>query len=75
MDSELHMRYRDCTVEEQIHLSQPAGHIFLLVHSRIRFAFQAARAHCWLMYNFSSASIPESVSAGVLSIGSFPSLY
>ncbi|KAK4830147.1 hypothetical protein QYF61_008635 [Mycteria americana] len=40
---------------------------------RIRLAFWAASAHCWVMLSFSSTNIPKSFSSGLLSIHSPPS--
>jgi len=47
----------------------------LLMEFRIPLAFQAAGAHCWLMFSFSSVRTPKSFSAGLFSRSSSPSLY
>ena len=56
------------------HLPAPAATPSLM-QPRIPLAFQAARAHCWLISSFSSSRIPKPFSAGVLSISCSPSLY
>ena len=47
----------------------------LWMQPRTRLAFWAAGAHGRLMSNLSSTRIPESFSAGLLSLHSSPSLY
>ena len=46
-----------------------------LMQLRTQLAFQAARAHCWLMSNLSSTRNPKSFSSELLSVSSPPSLY
>ena len=47
----------------------------LLMQPRIQLAFQAARAHCWIMSRFLSISTPTFISSGLLSRSSSPSQY
>ena len=47
----------------------------LLKPPRIPLIFLAARAHCWLMGNLSPTSTPRSLSTGLLSSRSAPSLW
>ena len=47
----------------------------ILIQARILLAFWAASAHCWFTLIFLSARTPNSVSAGLPSKNSSPSLY
>jgi len=49
--------------------------IFLSVQPRIRLAFRAMNAHCWLVSSFSSSSMAKSFLAGLLSIPLSTSVY
>ncbi|KAK4812205.1 hypothetical protein QYF61_009097 [Mycteria americana] len=61
---------------QQVHvLMLGAPELDAVLQPRIRLAFWAADAHCWVMLSFSSTSTPKSFSLGLLSIHSLPSLY
>lgn len=49
--------------------------MLLLMQPREGLAFDVARAHCWLMFNFSSTYVPKYFSVWLLSICPSTNLY
>ncbi|KAK4812348.1 hypothetical protein QYF61_017125 [Mycteria americana] len=71
LDTILQVGSHQGRAEGQDHLPRLLATL-LWMQPRIRLAFWAVSAHCWLMSSFSPISTPKSFSAGLLSITSSP---